>query len=72
MIRLVKGTELNMIWVFDNTTSNPRNPSNPPKRVRYGQQSVDEMATVGLQVATFDPADKMKLYFSLLSKPKDK
>ena len=72
MIRLTAGTEINMVWIYDNTSGNPRNPANPPVRVRYGEASKDEMATVGLQVATFNAADKMKLYYAVLAKPKEK
>jgi len=69
LIRLTRGTELNMLWTYDNTSSNPRNPANPPRRVRWGQQSQDEMAVVRLQIAPVNPADRMKLYFSLFDKP---
>jgi hypothetical protein len=71
MIRLTTGTEINMVWTFDNTSGNPKNPANPPVRVKYGEASKDEMATVGLQVATFNSADKMKLYYAVLAKPRD-
>ena len=72
MIRLTAGTEIQMVWTFDNTTGNARNPANPPVRVKYGEASKDEMATVGLQVATFNASDKMKLYYAVLAKPKEK
>jgi mono/diheme cytochrome c family protein len=39
-----KGTKLSMEFTYDNSTSNPANPSNPPKRVRWGEQTTDEMA----------------------------
>ncbi|MBC8137393.1 MAG: cytochrome c [Fibrella sp.] len=42
-IRLPKGTVLHSEWVFDNTDANPRNPNSPPKRVRLGENSTDEM-----------------------------
>ncbi|MBC7807201.1 MAG: hypothetical protein H7145_13755 [Akkermansiaceae bacterium] len=42
-IRLPKGTILHSEWVFDNTAANPRNPNSPPKRVRLGENSTDEM-----------------------------
>lgn len=49
-IRLPRGTILRMRYTYDNSAQNPRNPSNPPKRVRYGGQSVDEMANLWMQV----------------------
>jgi Flp pilus assembly protein TadD len=45
-----KGSTLTMRFTYDNSTNNPRNPHNPPVRVRYGVQTVDEMAELWLQV----------------------
>jgi hypothetical protein len=67
-VRLPKGAELNMIWIYDNSASNPRQPSKPPKRVRFGEQTEDEMAMAFLQVATMNQGDSLKLYFALLAK----
>ena len=72
LIRLTKGTEVNMIWTFDNTSGNPRNPFNPPKRVKHGSRSEEEMATARHELAPLNPADKMKLYWSLVDKPQEK
>jgi len=47
---LPKGTTLSMAWHYDNSTNNARNPHHPPRRVRYGLQSDDEMAELWLQV----------------------
>jgi len=71
LIRLKKGTELHMHWIYDNTTGNPKNPSNPPIRVKFGERDVDEMAMAGVQVALFDPSDKLKIYLNRLSDPKE-
>jgi tetratricopeptide (TPR) repeat protein len=49
-LQLPKGTKLVMEYTFDNSTNNLRNPNNPPKPVRYGLQSTDEMAEMWLQV----------------------
>lgn len=49
---LPKGTRLTMRYTFDNSAQNPRNPHNPPRHVKYGFQSSDEMATLTLQVLT--------------------
>ena len=56
-ITLPKGTRLDSEIHWDNTTSNPRNPSNPPIRVTWGEQSFDEMGTVALQGVPHDEAD---------------
>ena len=47
---LPKGTVISMRFHYDNSGSAPRNPSSPPKRVRGGNQSTDEMAHFWLQV----------------------
>jgi Flp pilus assembly protein TadD len=49
-VSLPKGTKIAMRITYDNSASNPRNPNNPPKRVRAGNRSVDEMGHVWLQV----------------------
>lgn len=55
-VRLPKGSTVVMRYVFDNSAGNPRNPSHPPRRVRFGQKSTDEMAEVMLQLLPVDPA----------------
>ena len=72
-VQLPKGTELTMRWVFDNSTANPHNPSNPPKRVRFGAQSSDEMAELWLQLlcrpselAALDDAEHDHMYRQML------
>jgi tetratricopeptide (TPR) repeat protein len=47
---LPKGTTVEMRITYDNSESNPRNPNHPPKRVRTGPRSEDEMGHVWLQV----------------------
>lgn len=47
---LPKGTTLSMVWHYDNSTNNARNPNQPPQPIRYGLQSRDEMAELWLQV----------------------
>ena len=39
-----------MRYHYDNSAANPRNPNQPPKRVRGGNQATDEMAHLWLQV----------------------
>ena len=48
---LPKGTRIDVAITYDNSADNPRNPSHPPKRVKWGEQSFDEMGSVTLQVA---------------------
>jgi len=37
------GTKIEIEAVFDNSSANPYNPSNPPKDVKVGEQTTDEM-----------------------------
>ncbi len=49
-IRLPKGTRLDSTITYDNSAANPHNPSNPPKGVRWGPMTTDEMAAITLSV----------------------
>jgi len=42
-LKLPAGTTINLAARFDNSADNPRNPSRPPKRVKWGEQTTDEM-----------------------------
>jgi hypothetical protein len=48
---LPAGSALHMRYTYDNSEANPENPSIPPKRVRYGTQTTDEMAELWVQVS---------------------
>jgi tetratricopeptide (TPR) repeat protein len=47
---LPKGSVISMRYHYDNSAANPRNPHQPPQRVRDGNQTTDEMAHLSLQV----------------------
>ncbi|MFL6354166.1 MAG: tetratricopeptide repeat protein [Bryobacteraceae bacterium] len=49
-VTLPAGTTVGMRITYDNSSSNPRNPSHPPMRVHGGNRSIDEMGHVWLQV----------------------
>lgn len=42
-VRLPKGSRVEIEAVFDNSEGNPNNPNRPPKRVRFGEETTDEM-----------------------------
>ncbi|RYG32621.1 alkyl hydroperoxide reductase, partial [bacterium] len=42
-IKAPAGSKLIVEGEFDNSAANPRNPSNPPRRVRWGEETTDEM-----------------------------
>ena len=54
---LPRGTVVSMRFHYDNSESNPRNPNSPPKRVRSGNQTTDEMGHLWLQVLTRGEGD---------------
>jgi hypothetical protein len=49
-VSLPKGTRLDAFVSYDNSSANKRNPSRPPVRVTWGEESNDEMGSIGLQV----------------------
>jgi mono/diheme cytochrome c family protein len=49
-VPLPKGTRIDVRITYDNSADNPHNPSHPPKRVQWGEQSFDEMGSVTLTV----------------------
>jgi len=55
---LPKGTVISMRYHYDNSAANPRNPNQPPKRVRGGNQATDEMAHLWLQVLPRGSVDR--------------
>lgn len=42
-IKIPAGSKIHVSAAYDNTSSNPRNPASPPKDVRWGEQTNDEM-----------------------------
>ena len=55
---LPKGSLLSMRYHYDNSATNPLNPNHPPKRVRSGNQSTDEMGHLWLQILPRGPGDR--------------
>lgn len=49
-VRLPRGTALHMRYTYDNSAQNERNPHIPPRHVRYGTQSEDEMGDLIVQL----------------------
>jgi mono/diheme cytochrome c family protein len=58
---LPKGTRIEVRIAYDNSASNIRNPSDPPKRVTWGRGSLDEMGSMSLLVAPRSTADEALL-----------
>jgi hypothetical protein len=49
-IRLPAGTVVTLDARYDNSTDNPQNPRNPPARVKWGEEAVDEMSLAFLSI----------------------
>ena len=54
---LPRGTELAMEFTYDNSVGNPDNRFAPPRPVRWGQDSSNEMGDLWIQVVPVRPAD---------------
>ena len=64
-LRLPAGTRVDASFSFDNSADNPRQPSNPPQMVHFGEQTVNEMGVLILDAIPADPvaaalADKFR------------
>lgn len=60
-VKLPCGTKLEMTHLFDNSAGNLRNPSKPPKPVRWGEQTKDEMAICFFQFVI--DSDRLNHFF---------
>jgi Flp pilus assembly protein TadD len=57
---LPKGSVISMRYHYDNSAANVRNPSQPPRRVRAGNQATDEMSHLWLQVLPRGNGDRRR------------
>ncbi len=57
---LPKGTVISMRFHYDNSAANPRNPNQPPRRVRAGNDATDEMGHLWLQLLPRGPGDRRR------------
>ncbi|MGH7247700.1 MAG: hypothetical protein ACREH9_06305, partial [Pseudomonadota bacterium] len=67
-IRLPADTLLKMEFIYDNSAANPRNPNSPPKRVRWGPGTTDEMAGLHIEVVPVRMSDMHELGMALWGK----
>jgi len=56
-VRLPKGTRLDVEITYDNSMDNPTNPTNPPRRVTFGEQSTDEMGSITIEMVAASERD---------------
>lgn len=57
-VTLPAGSVLTLRYTYDNSPANPANPHDPPRRVRFGPESTDEMAELIVQVRTRREEDR--------------
>jgi Copper type II ascorbate-dependent monooxygenase, C-terminal domain len=60
-VSLPNGTVIKVDAVYDNSSNNPKNPSNPPRRVYWGEQTTDEMCLCATSIVTETAADMKKI-----------
>jgi len=60
-VDLPKGARLVMRFVYDNSSTNPRNPNSPPRRVLSGPDGSDEMGELLMQFLAGNEADAAML-----------
>jgi hypothetical protein len=57
---LPKGSVISMRYHYDNSAANVRNPNHPPRRVKGGDKSTDEMAHLWLQILPRGAGDRRR------------
>ena len=57
-VLLPKDTRVDVAITYDNSAANPRNPCNPPRRVTWGVQSLDEMGSVNFVMVAVNKEDE--------------
>ena len=60
-VDLPKGTQIVLEGTHDNSAENPHNPHNPPERVRWGEQTFNEMSIAFLNLVPVREADMVEL-----------
>jgi hypothetical protein len=53
-LRIPEGSTIHLEARFDNSSANPRNPSNPPREVRWGEGTNDDMMILFLGLTRAD------------------
>lgn len=67
-VRLPKGAVIRSELVYDNSKDNPNNPNQPPRRVRWGRETEDEMGSISLLVVPADEKDLETLVSAIAAK----
>jgi tetratricopeptide (TPR) repeat protein len=57
-VLLPAGSKLRLDLIYDNSAGNAANPSDPPRRVRWGPSSHDEMGDLWLELVPLDESER--------------
>ena len=68
---LPAGTRLDAEIHWDNSADNPRNPSTPPTRVTWGEESKDEMGSISLIAVPHEESDFTTLQEDITRRTKE-
>ena len=60
-----------MRLAYDNSAENPNNPNDPPQKIRWGEQSTDEMGSLKLLLVAVDERDTPALLRSIREHVRD-
>ena len=71
-VSLPAGTRVAMEYVYDNSDANDNNPNRPLRRVRFGTESADEMATLTFSLTVQRPADREALELASVDRDLEK
>jgi mono/diheme cytochrome c family protein len=61
LVALPQGTRIDTEIHWDNSAANPRNPSSPPVRVTWGEESKDEMGSISLIAVAHNESERPAL-----------
>jgi peroxiredoxin len=64
-VLLPQGARIELDYTYDNSAANPHNPSSPPRRVQFGEETTDEMAFAFVQIVLPKPGDQMPFQISM-------
>jgi hypothetical protein len=65
-VKLPKGTVIDVVITYNNSADNPANPYNPPKRIKWGEASTDEMGSVIINCVASQESDAAVLKRAIL------
>ena len=60
-LELAAGTKIHASLTYDNSEKNPSNPFSPPRRIRWGLQSTDEMGSITVLLVAKNEDESAKL-----------